>query len=208
MKKRLTSLTVLFILAIGCSPQSWVSSQDKKPKSRATSVEAASPATLSDAETSPQALAMKELRDKLLTSSPEEVGLSGEDAEAKVWGVLMEVALREGVATLVSVRDGTASLYTSTGGGILGGYIARNEAKRFVAEAEKHLVSMRPTKSFPYPEVGRVKFYVLTRDGVYTAEGDEKEMQRARHPFFSLFLAGSKVVAVLGSAHERAKPDD
>jgi hypothetical protein len=33
---------------------------------------------------------MKELRDKLLTSSAEDIGLSGEDAKAKVWGVMME----------------------------------------------------------------------------------------------------------------------
>jgi len=89
MKKRLTSFTALFIFALGCS-------------------------TSADAQTSPQARAMKELRDRLLTSSPEEVGLSGEDAEAKVWGVLMEVALpSSGVSTIVSLRDGTASLYMS-----------------------------------------------------------------------------------------------
>lgn len=181
MKKRLTSFTALFIFALGCS-------------------------TSADAQTSPQARAMKELRDRLLTSSPEEVGLSGEDAEAKVWGVLMEVALPEGIATLVSIRDGTASLYTSTGGGILGGYTARKEATQFVTEAEKHLASMKPAKSFPYPEVGRVKFYVLTRGGVYTAETDQKEAQDPRHPFYSLFLDGNKVLAVLGTVHKRSKP--
>ena len=93
------------------------------------------------------------LRDRLLTSSPEEVGLSGKDAEAKVWGVLMEVTFSAGSARVVSVRDGTASLYTSTGGGILGGYVAQKEAKQFVVEAEKHLASMKPAKSFPYPLV-------------------------------------------------------
>jgi len=120
----------------------------------------------------------------------------------------MEVALPEGVATLVSLRDGTASLYTSTGGGIIGGYIARKEATQFVTEAEKYLASMKPVKSFPYPEVGRVKFYVLTRGGVYTAEIDQKEAQDPRHPFYSLFLAGNKVLAVLGTAHKQSKPDD
>ena len=204
MKKR---LALLFILGFGCVPQTWASSQGQKPESQATPAAPAAGAKPADAETSPQARAMKGLRDRLLTSSAAEVGLSGPDAEAKVWGVLMEVALSDGVATLVSVRDGTASLYTSTGGGILGGYSARNEAKRFVAEAEKHLASMKITKSFPYPDAGRMKFYVLTRDGVYSAETDEKEIVSGRHALFPLFVAGNEVLTALRTASQRAKPD-
>ena len=203
MKKRLSFIPAMLVLALACSTQSGVSSQDNKPQSQTT------PARTPQAnpQSSPQAgAAMKALRDRLLTSSPKEVGLSGEDATAKVWGVLMEVALPDGVATLVSVRDGTASLYTSTGGGILGGYRARNEAKRFVAEAEKHLASMKPTKSFPYPEVGRMKFYVLTQDGVYTADENGKELAREGHPLFPLFYAGNEVLTALRTANQGAKP--
>jgi hypothetical protein len=208
MKKILTSLTTLLILTLGCSTHSWVSSQDKKPKSRATPAKAASAASPADAKTSPQGQGMMGLRDNLLRSSPKEMGLSGEDAKAKVWGVLMEVQFPEGgVATLVFACDGTASLYTS-GGGILGGYIARTEAKRFVVEAEKHLANMKPTKSFPYAEVGRIKFYVLTQDGVYTAEGDEEELVREEHSLSPLFLAGNDVLTVLRTANERAQRDD
>jgi len=151
---------------------------------------------------------MKGLRDRLLTSSPKEIGLSGKDAKAKVWGVLMEVGIPKGIATLVSLRDGTVSLYTSTGGGILGGYSARKEGKRFVLEAEKHLASMKPEKSFPYAEVGRMKFYVLTQEGVYTAEADEKEVLSEQHALLPLFLAGNEVLTVLRIANERVKPDD
>jgi len=196
MKKRLKSVTVLLVFAFGCSAQSGVNSQDKKPISQATP--ATAPATTAS---SPQDGPMKQLRDKLLTSSAKEVGLSGKDAKAKVWGVLMEIALPNGVATLVSVRDGTASLYTSTGGGILGGYSAQKEAKRFVAEAEKHLASMKPTKSFPYPEVGRIKFYVLTPNGVYTAEAGENEVQDAGHSLFPLFTAANEVLTALRTAN-------
>ena len=203
MKKRLTSFTTLFILALGCSTPRVVNSQDKKPQSPAGPAETAKPA---DTRTSPQAQAMKGLRDRLFTLSPEELGLTGKDANAKVWGVLMEVTFSEGSATLVSVRDGTASLYTSTGGGILGGYNAQKEAKRFVVEAEKHLVSMKPAKSYPYPPAGRIKFYALTRDGVYATEVDEKEVQREGHTLFPLFIAGNEVLSALRTANESARP--
>ena len=202
MKKRLTLLPAMLIFALACSTQSGVNSQDNKPKSQTTPTQA----TQANAQSSQAGAAMKALRDRLLTSSPKEVGLSGEDATAKVWGVLMEMALPNGVATLVSVHDGTASLYTTSGGGILGGYSARNEAKQFVAEAEKHLKGMKLTKSFPYPEVGRLKFYVLTQDGVYTAEDAEKEVTRQGHALFPLFAAGNEVLTALRKAQAATKP--
>lgn len=187
MKRKLTLVTILFF-ALGCSQQR-VSSQGQKPQTQGTPAET---------KNSPPAAAMKELRDKLFTSSPEEVGLSGEDAKAKVWGVIMEMAFPNGVATLISLRDGTASVYTNSGGGIFGGYSARNEAKRFVGEAEKHVASMKPTKSFPYPEVPhRMKFYVLTRDGVLTADVDEKELVSGQHTLSPLFIAGNEVLTGL-----------
>lgn len=197
MKKQFALLTALFVIVFGCSAPRRASSQNKKPESQATP---------SAAESSGRAAqAMKGLRDRLLTSSAKDVGLSGKDAEAKVWGALMEVAFPSGVSTVVSIRDGTASLYTSTGGGVLGGFSARDEAKRFVAEAEKHLAEMKPTKSFPYPEVGRFKFYVLTRDGVYTADADEKELVGGQHALSPLFVAANDVLTGLRTASERAK---
>jgi hypothetical protein len=193
MKKRFALIMALFAIVLGCSVPRPASSQKKKPES---------PATPSPDE-SQAAQAMKGLRDRVLTSSAEDMGLSGKDAEAKVWGVLMEVAFPSAVATIVSIRDGTASLYTSTGGGVLGGYSAREQAKRFVLEAEKHLAEMKPTKSFPYPEVGRLKFYVLTRNGVYTADADEKELVNGQHALSPLFLAGNNVITGLRTASER-----
>ena len=40
---------------------------------------------------------------------------------ASTWGAVMETGYPNGVASLVCLRDGTTSLYTSTGGGIIGG---------------------------------------------------------------------------------------
>lgn len=201
MKNRFTLLTTLFIFVLGCSTHSRVSSQDKKPESRAIPAEAASAAKPVDTD-SRQAQAMKGLRDRLLTSSPEDVGLTGEDAKARVWGVMMEMTFPTGAITLVSLRDGTASIYASTGGGVLGGLTAQKEARRFVALAEKHLASMKPTKSFQYPKVGRLKFYVLTRDGVYSSEADENEVQDPQHSLSPLFVVGNEVLTALRTANE------
>lgn len=190
MKKQLALLTVLFLFVVGCSVSRPVSSQDQT----------------ADSKTKPTEAEAKQLRDKLLRSSPEEMGLSKKHAEAKVWGAAMEIAFPEGAATIVSLRDGTSSLYTSTGFTIFGRYSSAPESKRFVALGEKYLASMKPTKSFPYPTVGQIKFYVLTRDGVYSVEAEEKELDRGRHALSPLFLAGNGVMTGLRTAAERMDP--
>ena len=191
MKKRFVLTMALFAIVLGCSVPKPATSQDKKP------VATPSPSESKAAEAAQAAEAVKGLRDMLLTSSAEDLGLSGKDAKAKVWAVLMEVGLPEAVSTIVSIRDGTASLYTSTGGGIMGGYSAQEQAKRFVVEAEKHVGAMKPTKTFPYPEVGRMKFYVLTKDGVYTAEAGEDELVKGQHALSPLFWVGNDVITGL-----------
>lgn len=197
MKNRFRILAALFIFAAGCSVMRTADSQEKGQHNSA-------PAAKTE-ESAKSAEAMKELRNKLLTSKPEDVGLSGEDAKAKVWGVLMDVSLPRGTATLVSIRDGTASLYTTSGGGVLGGYTARDEAKAFVNEAEKSLKLMSPTKSFDYPVNGLVKFYVLTSDGVFTVEAKPDDMIGKGHELSPLFFAANQVLTRLRLASQERK---
>jgi len=66
--------------------------------------------------------------------------------------------------------------------------------------------SLKPTKSFPYPEAGRMKFYVLTQDGVYIAEDAEKELTHQGHVLFPLFAAGNEVLTALRTAQAATKP--
>lgn len=195
MKKRITLLVALSVFVLGCTVPRLAVSQDRKTESKAT------PPT--PEERARAAEVMKELRNKWLTADADELGLEGEDAKAKVWGIMMETGLSAGVATLISIRDGTASLYTNTGGGVLGGYSAKEQARRFVLEAEKHLARMKPTEEFPYPAVGRVKFYVLTREGVYTIDANDKALWSERHALHPLYRAGHEVLTGLRLASEK-----
>jgi hypothetical protein len=195
MRKHLALLAALFVFIPGCSLPGLLNLQGKSGGKIAPA----------DAEEAAKASeVMKELRNRVLTTAPQELGLTEADAKAKVWAVLMEMPRPGGVATLLSIRDGTASLYTTTGGGILGGYSAQKEAQEFVIEAEKHLARMKPTESFPYPETGRIRFYLRTPDGVYTVEADEKQLTSGRHHLMPLFLAGNNVLTKLREAYERS----
>ncbi|AUG57491.1 MAG TPA: hypothetical protein DCE02_06845 [Ruminiclostridium sp.] len=113
---------------------------------------------------------------------------------------VMEWEISGSVATLVSVIDGSTSLYLSTGGGIIGGGGHQNvvEASSAFREAsEKYLSRMKKDSDFKLPENGHVCFYVVTTDGVYKYDGLEKDMVSQRDEFSQLFFLGQNTITEL-----------
>src|ERR1035437_6926854 len=70
------------------------------------------------------------LREQILRLDPATAGMSQRPGGPIVWGALMEMGYPNGVATIVALADGTTSMYTSTGGGIIGGGAHRSEERR------------------------------------------------------------------------------
>lgn len=146
----------------------------------------------------------KGLRNLFFSLKPEEVGVKSSDSRVKVYGLMMENGYDTGLASVVATRDGGASLYLGHGGGILGGIgyaNVREASAAAVAEAEKHLAGMKKTGDFPYPALGRVRFYVHTFDGVLTAEADKEDLLKRRHKLWPLFYAGHEVLTQLIKAN-------
>lgn len=143
----------------------------------------------------PPVEAYKGLRGIFFKHTPEELGFKKTGAAPKVYGVLMEIGAPGTLATVVSLRTGEASLYTGGGGAVIGGG-AHEKVRTAVAvvldEAEKHLAGMKPTKTFPYATLGRVKFYLLTFDGVFTTEAGLNELWD-KHKLSPLFAAVNEV---------------
>ena len=81
----------------------------------------------------------------------------------------MDWAVAAGVATVVAVSDGSASIYYSSGGGSIGGGYARptirDAALHAVSLASKFRDAMQSTDTFPLPESGGVIFYIVTDRG-------------------------------------------
>lgn len=114
-----------------------------------------------------------------------------------VWGVVMETGYPEAAVTLVSLADRTTSLYFSNGGGVIGAgehATVADATARFIASANEFRGQMEPTKSFPLPAIGRVRFYLLTFTGVLTAEADEQDLGNMRHTLSPLFHKGHEVI--------------
>jgi hypothetical protein len=141
-----------------------------------------------------------QLRNRILTLKPSEVGLYPSKAAPHVWGVLMDTGYTVGSATLVSLADGTTSLYYSTGGGMLGSgeYSPVSKASmEFVAQAENHLHHAVLSNEFPLPEVGQVRFSILTYTGILVCDAPEITLASGEHLLSPLFQKAQATIEQL-----------
>jgi hypothetical protein len=149
-----------------------------------------------------------QMRQEALTTPPEE--LEFERRWPRVWGSLMELGLPSGaVATLVVFADGTTSLYSSAGGGIVGSgsqRTVRQASEAFMQAATAANRGFADAAESPLPAPGRVRFYLRTTGGLRTAEAGEAELKAGGHALSALYTAGQAVLAQVRplSAHEGA----
>jgi hypothetical protein len=105
------------------------------------------------------------------------------------WGVVLDWVLSAAVATVVAFSDGSASVYFSSGGGLLGGQAhepIRNAARQAVAVAAEFQPQMELTTVFPLPQPGIVVFYLLTDSGVFTSSAFESALKTRSHALSKL----------------------
>jgi len=140
-----------------------------------------------------------DLRLQVLKLKPADVGISPNSQEPLA--VLMETGYPEAVVTLVCVADGSASLYFSNGGGIIGGgphETVNRAARAFVASAKAFRDAFKPTTEYPLPGTDHVRFYLITASGVLAApQAVEDDLGNMREPLSPLFHQGHGVIAAL-----------
>lgn len=158
---------------------------------------------------SKNAEAMRELRKMVLAASPRDLGLTPTQEHPRIWGILMETGFPEGAVTLVALLDGSASLYFSNGGGIIGAgehAPVRRAAIKFIGTAEAYVEDFNATTEYPLPDTGRVKFYLLTYSGIFTGDFDEHLLGEGGHKLSKLFYAGHDVITAIRKVQERLPP--
>jgi hypothetical protein len=148
-----------------------------------------------------------QLRARILHLDPAVMGLSPSSTIPKVWGVLMETGYAVGTASLVSLVDGTTSLYYSTGGGFLGSpdYSPLAQAsKALVMEAQKAYPEMSQVEDVPLPSIGQVRFTCLTFAGWLSAEVPEKILAGGNHPLSRIYALGRETLSQLRVLSEKS----
>ncbi|WP_426594568.1 hypothetical protein ACPPVS_03350 [Cellulomonas sp. McL0617] len=140
------------------------------------------------------------LRAQALSLDPAAIGLSP-GSGGPMWGIAMDTAMSgSDWFTLVALVDGTVSLYTSSGSGIIGG--GAHASVRAASDALLVLVGERldffaPTTSDDLPQDGQVVIRVLTFGGQRSISAPERELGGGRHAASSIFYAAHAVIAQL-----------
>jgi hypothetical protein len=146
-----------------------------------------------------------ELRSRILTLDPLSIGIEQMDGRPIVWAVLFELGYPNGIATTVAIRDGTASMYMSSGGGVIGG-AGRSEvaaeATRFVEAVEVDIEALEPTDQPPLPAPNRVAINARTFVGTRTGQAATAELTSGRHRLSTLYVAGQDLITQLRQAVE------
>lgn len=148
---------------------------------------------------------MRELRMQLLTTPAAKFGIEPTPDFPVVYGIVMDWPIGENIASVVSLCDGNASLYTTSTFGVIGGFgheSVRVQARNFVAVAAKFLGAATPVSEFPYPESDRIRYYLLTFDGVKMIDADMEAVTSNRHESSELFAYGQEVLTELRLATE------
>lgn len=143
------------------------------------------------------------LRNMLLTTSPDKLGLDPSPTE--VWGVLMETGYPEAVVSLVALADGTASLYFSHGGGLIGfGQHPgpQRAAKSLLSVAQLYARHGKPVQAYPLPKPAFTRFYLRVGDRVVSVEVKEDDLGYGRHPLSPLFHKGQELIAEMRAVEQ------
>lgn len=140
------------------------------------------------------------LRNIAFTATPERLGLSLPADKTIVFGVIIDWEISDATATIVSYQTGDASLYLSSGGGIIGGGHHENvntAAKKFVSLGQAFLDKATKDPPIFLPETDQVKFYLLTNKGIYGGQDTIDHLEKNNSAWQALFDEGNKVLTEL-----------
>ncbi|MGL1888667.1 MAG: hypothetical protein OCD76_19295 [Reichenbachiella sp.] len=131
--------------------------------------------------------AYKGLRGQVLEITPEMLNLADDEP---VLAVLMETGYEEAIVTLVATKDGSASLYFSNGGGVIGTGEHDNVSaviKTLFLEAPKYLGKLDAYKKANLPKINETIFHFITPNGIFSATAKEELYGSNRHELSELF---------------------
>jgi hypothetical protein len=80
----------------------------------------------------------------------------------------------------------------------------KGAAKKLVQSSSLFMSQCLETKEYPLPKTGRIRFYLLTIYGVFTADISEQEARSGRGTFSALFNLGDEVIAELRKLEEKS----
>jgi len=176
---------------------------DKKPRNN--------PNTIQQDTTKQKTIETKEnafdgLRNMAFSATPEQLKLSLPTDKTIVYGIIMDWGMNGATATIVSYQTGDASLYLSSGGGVIGGGQHENlssAAKHFVSLGQSFLDKATKTEKTTLPETDVIKFYLLTNKGIFVGQEQMKNFENRSSTWLSLFEEANLLLTELRKTTEK-----
>jgi hypothetical protein len=143
---------------------------------------------------------MRELRLKILTTPPSEMGVKPSKDFPHVTVALMDWPLGTNVISVYGACTGDASIYSTSTFGVIGGIgheTVRHAASQFVKVAESHYHDSVIVKEYPYPKPGRIYFYFVSYEDVRMIDADEKSLNGGADKYSDLSDAAQRLVTEL-----------
>lgn len=137
------------------------------------------------------------LRDQAFKVTPDQLGFKIPGDQTEVYGVIMDWEMGYATASTVAYQSGDASLYLSSGGGVIGGGKDPNVNKaalEFVSTAQSFLDQATQTETTALPSADQVIFYLLTNKGIYAGKEQMENFENNTSPWIKLFEEGNKVL--------------
>lgn len=146
------------------------------------------------------------LRQMALQVTQKDLGLHLDDQNKSVYGIVMDWEMDGATATVVSFATGDASLYLSSGSGVIGGGQHENvnkAAKKLVASSQNYLKQSVKTNTTPLPETQSLKFYFLTSNGIFMGEEKMENIESETSKWYPLFVETNEVLSALRLVSEK-----
>ena len=147
-----------------------------------------------------------DLRNMALDVTPEQLQLSLPTDQTQVFGVIMDWDLGDGTMTLITYQTGDASMYLSSGGGVIGGgqhESVSKASKEFVLMAQKYLDKSSKADRTTLPDKDCFKFYFLTNKGKFVAQENIGNIENKTSKWLGLFENANNVITELRLTTEK-----
>jgi hypothetical protein len=144
--------------------------------------------------------AYENLRNMALAVERGSVGVTPNHDLPHVFGIVMDMGMDQGTASLVAFADGTVSMYYSSGGGMIGAgehENVRNAAHRLLSIANTDLASFIAGLPDVLPPNGSNQLTLLTFDGPMRATATSNDFGYDVAPGGLVFRAAHDVISQL-----------
>ncbi len=137
-----------------------------------------------------------DMRNMAFSAKADQIGLEN-IADDKVYGLITEMSMNPGSASVISFLTGDTSLYLSSGGGFIGASQheeVREMVKIKVDGFQKYLSKAEKIEEPKLPKDGTVNFNFLTKNGIYSVAENMSDLENGKSELSSLFAEVNEII--------------